>query len=132
MSFFEVIPMYTRRYKSRYRRNLLVLIFIVITGLTVLLYQHYQDVNRYYNLEDGNSYHWQRYMNEEEFNELKEGMSYSEVVEVAKGRGERTEQGVYEWKDELLLTQAYVIQFQDGKLITKEIVRKSGYSKRKN
>ena len=130
MLFFEVIPLNTNRYKSRYRRNLFVLIFIVIAGLTVLIYQLYMDVNRYYNIEELNSYEWQRYMNEEEFEELKTGMTYLEVVEVAKGRGEWADDSVYEWKDELLMTQAYVIRFQSGKLISKEIVNKRGYSTR--
>ena len=40
-------------------------------------------------IESSNEFAWQKYMNEEEFNEIKEGMTYIEVVRVAGGEGEK-------------------------------------------
>lgn len=116
--------------KNRYRRNLLALLFILITAIVVLVSKWYFEVNQYHDIEEENSYSWQRYMNEDEFTKLEDGMSYSDVVQVAKGRGEKLSKDVYIWEDELLLTQAYEIRFQDGKLDQKEIIQKRGYSTR--
>lgn len=82
------------------------------------------------NIEDSNTYAWQKYMNEDEFNQLKEGMSYMEVVEVARGPGKQINDNKYIWQDELLITQAYEIEFKEDKLIDKKIIQKRGESTR--
>ena len=81
-------------------------------------------------IEEGNAFTWQKYMNEEEFNKLEEGMSYLEVVRVTGGAGEEIDNGVYEWNDEFLLTQAYRLQFKEEGLVQKEIVERKGNSSR--
>lgn len=86
--------------------------------------------NKMINIEDSNTYAWQKYMNEDEFNQLKEGMSYMEVVEVARGPGEQADDSKYIWQDELLITQAYEIEFKEDKLIGKKIIQKRGESTR--
>ncbi len=125
MSFLEVILL-----KKRYRRNILALIFIVIAAIIVLIYQHFYEVNKIHNIEDTNAYYWQKYMNEEEFAQLKHGMSYMDVVKIAKGGGEQVSDNVFQWKDEILMTQGYEIHFKDDKLIDKKIYEKRGYSTR--
>ena len=82
------------------------------------------------NAEDRNVYEWQKYMNEDEFNQLEQGMSYMDVVKIAGGAGTEIATSVYEWRDEILLTQAYLLYFKDGKLITTEIIEKRGSSTR--
>lgn len=82
-------------------------------------------------IEEANSYHWQKYMNENEFEQLTEGMTYMEVVEIAGGRAsERVSSNYYRWNDEVLLTQAYIVQFKDNKLVGKEEIAVKGYSTR--
>lgn len=81
-------------------------------------------------IEEQNIYHWQKYMNQEEFDRLEEGMSYLEVVECAGGRGEKLKSNKYQWRDEILMTQAYVIEFKDDQLLSKEIVELKGHSNR--
>ena len=81
-------------------------------------------------IEEGNAYTWQKYMNEEEYKRLEEGMSYLEVVRITGGAGEEIDNGIYEWNDELLLTQAYRLQFNEGALVQKEIVERKGHSSR--
>lgn len=125
MSFLEVIFL-----KQRYRRNLLVLLFIIIAAIIVLIYEHSYEVNKIYNIEDSNAYYWQKYMNEEEFARLENGMSYMDVVEIAKGGGEQVSANVFRWNDELLMTQGYEIHFENDKLIDKKIYEKRGYSTR--
>ncbi|MFP3916887.1 hypothetical protein U5N28_03660 [Lysinibacillus telephonicus] len=116
--------------KQRYRRNILVLLFIIIAAIIVLIYEHSYEVNKIYNIEDSNAYYWQKYMNEEEFAKLKNGMSYMDVVGIAKGGGEQVSAGVFRWDDELLMTQGYEIHFENDKLIDKKIYEKRGYSTR--
>ena len=82
-------------------------------------------------IEENNRYHWQKYMNQEEFDRLEEGMSYLEVVEIVGGRGESIQNNRYQWRDEILMTQAYVIEFKDDQLLSKEIVELKGHSNRK-
>ena len=67
-------------------------------------------------------------MNEEEFEQLEEGMSYMEVVEIARGRGEQLDENTFIWLDELLMTQAYEVYFEDEKLIEKRRIEKRGHS----
>ena len=117
-------------YKKRLRRNVFVLLFILLASIIVLLTQWYSEVNKYHDIEDMNAFHWQKHMNKEEFAQLEEGMSYFEVVEVAKGTGEQIAEDVYIWDDELLITQSYEVQFQDGKLEAKKVIEKRGYSTR--
>lgn len=81
-------------------------------------------------IEENNSYHWQKYMNKEEFEQLEEGMSYLEVVEIAGGKGEAIENNQYQWRDEILMTQAYIVEFKDDQLCSKEIVELRGHSNR--
>ena len=81
-------------------------------------------------IEENNKYHWQKYMNQEEFDRLEEGMTYLEVVEIAGGRGEEIESNKYQWRDEILMTQAYVIEFKDDQLLSKEVVELRGNSTR--
>lgn len=92
--------------------------------------------NKVSKIEDSNNYLWQRYMNESEFNDLKKGLSYMDVVEIAGGEGELTDENskkkkeVYRWPDEILMTQAYQVTFEKGKLVKKEIIELYGTSKR--
>ena len=81
-------------------------------------------------IEEANSYHWQKNMNENEFAQLKEGMSYMEVVEIAGGAAKENVNNDYQWNDEILLTQAYIVQFKDDKLVKKEVIALKGYSTR--
>lgn len=86
--------------------------------------------NEMINIEDSNTYAWQKYMNEKEFDQLKEGMTYMEVVEIARGPGEMADDHIYVWPDELIITQAYEIEFKDDQLVNKRIIEKHGESKR--
>lgn len=86
--------------------------------------------NEIINIEDSNKYVWQKYMNEDEFNQLEDGMSYMEVVKVAGGPGKQTNDQTYTWQDELLITQAYEVDFKDNQLVDKRIVQKRGESVR--
>ena len=94
------------------------------------------NANKIANIEDDNNFLWQRYMNECEFNDLKKGFSYMEVVEIAGGVGElidedsETGRQVYAFPDELLLTQAYEITFINDQLTRKRIVERHGKSER--
>jgi len=82
-------------------------------------------------IEESNSYHWQKNMNEHEFEQLQQGMSYMEVVEIAGGvASEMIRSDYYRWNDEILLTQAYIVQFKDNQLVSKEVIALKGYSTR--
>ncbi len=81
-------------------------------------------------IEEANTYHWQKNMNEVEFEKLKNDMSYIEVVETAGGAGKKVKNNEYRWNDETLLTQAYIVKFKDDKLIAKEIIAVKGHSNR--
>jgi len=74
-------------------------------------------------IEESNAYHWQKNMNEAEFEKLKEGMSYMEVVKIAGGAGEMVKKDQYRWNDEILMTKTYIVRFKDDKLINKEIIK---------
>ena len=86
--------------------------------------------NKIAKIEDSNEFIWQKYMNEEEFEKLEEGMSYMEVVEIARGRGEQLDENTFIWSDELLMTQAYEVYFEDEKLVDKRRIEKRGHSRR--
>lgn len=108
--------------RQRYRRNIYVLVFIIILNLILLLFHYIQEVNAVYNIEESNDFRWQRFMNEEEFNQLKEGMTYLEVVDIAKGAGEQSDENIYVWEDEFLLTKVYEVHFSEDKLIEKKVI----------
>jgi len=70
-------------------------------------------------------------MNEHEFEQLQQGMSYMEVVKIAGGdASEMIRSDYYRWNDEILLTQAYIVQFKDNQLVSKDIIAVKGYSTR--
>lgn len=81
-------------------------------------------------IEASNAYSWQKYMNEEEYNELQPGMPYIEVVRITGGAGEMIGEAVYEWNDELLLTKGYRLKFQEDQLVEIEVVERKGHSTR--
>ena len=81
-------------------------------------------------IEESNTHSWQKYMNEQEYEQVKEGMSYMEVVRISGGAGTEIKKGMYEWNDELLLTQGYQLTFKNDKLTKKEIVERRGNSTR--
>ena len=69
-------------------------------------------------------------MNEQEFEQLEEGMSYMEVVEITRGGGEALDENTFIWLDELLMTQAYEVHFEEERLVKKRRVEQKGYSTR--
>lgn len=70
-------------------------------------------------------------MNEHEFEQLQQGMSYMEVVGIVGGNAsEMIRSDYYRWNDEVLLTQAYIVQFKDNQLVSKEVIALKGYSTR--
>ena len=84
--------------------------------------------NKVAKIEESNAFIWQKYMNEEEFEQLEEGMSYMEVVEIARGGGEQLDDNTFIWLDELLMTQAYEVYFEDEELVEKRRIEKRGHS----
>lgn len=86
--------------------------------------------NKIAKIEDSNAFIWQKYMNEEEFEKLEEGMSYIEVVEIVRGGGEQLDENTFIWLDELLMTQAYEVNFEDEQLVEKRRIEKRGHSNR--
>ena len=53
-----------------------------------------------------------------------------EVVRITGGAGTEIQKDVYEWDDELLLTQGYQLTFKKDKLAKKEILERRGNSMR--
>lgn len=86
--------------------------------------------NELITIEDSNAYEWQKYMNETEYEQLTEGMTYLEVAKIAGGQGKQQKENVFIWQDEILMTQEYEIEFKDSKLVSKRIVKKRGHSTR--
>ena len=84
--------------------------------------------NKVAKIEESNAFIWQKYMNEEEFEKLEEGMSYMEVVEIARGGGEQLDDNTFIWLDERLMTQAYEVYFEDEQLVEKRHIEKRGHS----
>lgn len=103
----------------------IIIVIVIFTSLSIIGCQ-----DRALNVEDENIYEWQKYMNEEEFKQLESGMSYMDVVKVAGGAGLEVDTSVYEWRDEILMTRAYLVYFEDGKLTNIEIIEKRGSSTR--
>ena len=81
-------------------------------------------------IEQRNTYSWQKYMNEEEYKKLQKGMSYMEVVRISGGAGKEIKKDIYEWNDELVLTKGYRLQFKDDQLVEMEVVERRGNSTR--
>jgi hypothetical protein len=81
-------------------------------------------------IEENNTYRWQKFMNAEEYEQLDLGMSYLDVVKVAGGAGKEVAPNIYEWNDELLFTKGYRITFEEDRLIEKVIVPRRGNSNR--
>lgn len=81
-------------------------------------------------IEERNTYRWQRYMNENEYSKLVKGMNYIDVVKIVGGPGVKMNESIYEWNDEILLTKGYQIHFENGELIRTEIVKRKGNSNR--
>ena len=100
---------------------LLFLVVLVLTGCAS---------NELIEIEEKNQYSWQKFMNEDEFNQLMIGMTYMEVVKLAGGEGEKIATNTYEWPDEIKMVQAYELKFEEDKLIEKQIIEKKGHSTR--
>ena len=86
--------------------------------------------NQIAKIEAENHYEWQKYMNKDEFEQLENGMSYMDVVKVAKGEGIQVNEKKYIWPDEIVLTHVYEVKFEDDKLVEKKIVERIGNSTR--
>lgn len=80
-------------------------------------------------IEESNAYHWQKNMNQAEFEKLKEGMTYMEVVKIAGGAGELVKDGQYRWNDEILMTKTYIVRFKGDKLVDKKVSEVKGHKK---
>ena len=53
-----------------------------------------------------------------------------EVVEIVRGGGEQLDENTFIWLDELLMTQAYEVYFEDEQLVEKRRIEKRGHSNR--
>lgn len=103
------------------RQKLKVLYFIIIANLLLFIINYNYETNKFYTIEEMNQFRWQKFMSEEEYNQLEDGMSYMEVVKIVKGRGDQLTENTFVWKDEILLTQCYLITFEDNGLVSKQI-----------
>ena len=110
------------------KKVLLIYLTISLIFLLLLIYTSYG--NEILEIEEKNEYSWQKYMNEDEYNQLQKGMSYMDVVRIVGGAGKEINSDIYEWSDELLLTKGYQIQFKNDRLVKKEIEERQGYSTR--
>ena len=77
-------------------------------------------------IESANTYRWQRFMNDAEFEKVNDGMNYMDVVRIAGGAGEKQQGTTYIWHDELLITRGYEIQFDNDKVINKKVIELHG------
>ena len=110
------------------KRGFYIFLSICLVMLVAMLITACQD--EILEIEESNTYVWQKYMNEEEYEKVKEGMSYLEVVRISGGAGQEINNGTYEWNDEILLTKGYRLKFEDDVLVKKEVVERKGNSKR--
>lgn len=110
------------------KKGFFVFLSIFLIMIVIMLMTACQD--EVLEIEENNTYTWQKYMNVEEFEEVREGMSYMEVVRISGGAGQEIEKGTYEWNDEIHLTQGYRLKFEDDVLVKKEVVERKGNSKR--
>lgn len=104
------------------------LILRFLGGLSLLLLVGCKD--EIIDIEESNNFHWQKNMSEQEFKDIEEGMTYLEVVKIARGAGEKITDDKYVWDDEIKLTQAYELRFEDDQLVSKHILEKKGNSNR--
>ncbi|MCH7323946.1 hypothetical protein LZ480_18960 [Solibacillus sp. MA9] len=110
------------------KNGLLVCLAICLIFLLILSTKACKD--EILEIEESNAHRWQKYMNEQEYEQVKIGMPYMEVVKIAGGAGKEIKKNVYEWNDELLLTQGFRLTFKDDKVTKKEIVERRGNSSR--
>ena len=110
------------------KKGLFLSLAICLIFLLFLLGVSYED--KVLEVEEKNNYSWQKYMNEDEYNQLEINMSYIDVVRIVGGAGEEVDADTYEWNDEILLTRGYKIQFKKDRLVKKEIVERRGHSTR--
>lgn len=107
-----------------------LLIFLSICFVLLLFMSVSACSDEIIEIEASNAYSWQKYMNEEEYNEIQRGMSYIDVVRISGGSGEKIEKDVYEWNDELLLTKGYRLKFKEDQLVQMDVVERRGHSTR--
>jgi outer membrane protein assembly factor BamE (lipoprotein component of BamABCDE complex) len=106
-------------YIKRLNISLLIGVVVILTGCG----------DPILDIEESNAYHWQKNMNEAEFEKLKEGMTYMEVVKIAGGAGEMVKKDEYRWNDEILMTKTYIVRFKDDKLVDKKVSEVKGHKK---
>lgn len=106
---------------KKLQQKIHVLCFIVVTNLVLFIYHFTYETNKFYDIEDTNAFRWQKYMNEDEYHQLQEGMTYMDVVNIAKGRGEQLTEQSFMWKDEQSLKKSYIITFHEDRLVGKLI-----------
>lgn len=114
---------------KKLQQKIIVLCFFVVVNFMLIISQCTYEVNKFYIIEEHNAFRWQRFMNESEFEQLRLGMTYMEVVKIVKGRGERLTEQSYVWEDEQSLMRSYIITFQDDLLVGKYIYSKSKKNK---
>ncbi len=102
-----------------------VLCFIVVTNLILFIFHYTYETNKFYYIEETNAFRWQKFMNEEEFEQLETGMTYMDVVSIAKGRGEQLTDSSFVWQDEQSLTRSFIITFHEDQLVGKLIYNKN-------
>lgn len=110
------------------KKRLFVYLIICLVFFLFLVVTSYD--NKVLEIEEKNQYTWQKYMNEDEYNQLQKDMSYIDVVRIVGGAGKEIKSDVYEWNDEILLTRGYQIQFENDRLVKKEIKERRGNSMR--
>lgn len=110
------------------KKGFYVFLSICLVMLLTMLISACQD--EVLEIEESNTYIWQKYMNEDEYEKVKEGMSYLDVVRISGGAGQKINKDTYEWNDEILLTKGYRLKFNDEVLVKKEVVERKGNSKR--
>ena len=110
------------------KKGFYVFLSICLVMLVAMLITACQD--EVLEIEESNTYVWQKYMNEDEYEKVKEGMSYLDVVRISGGAGQKINKDTYEWNDEILLTKGYRLKFNDEVLVKKEVVERKGNSKR--
>ncbi|MEK5186637.1 hypothetical protein [Solibacillus sp. FSL W7-1324] len=110
------------------KKGFYVFLSICLVMLLTMLIAACQD--EVLEIEESNTYVWQKYMNEDEYEKVKEGMSYLDVVRISGGAGQKINKDTYEWNDEILLTKGYRLKFNDEVLVKKEVVERKGNSKR--
>ena len=79
------------------KKGLFLSLAICLIFLLFLLGVSYED--EVLEVEEKNNYSWQKYMNEDEYNQLEINMSYIDVVRIVGGAGEEVDADTYEWND---------------------------------